>query len=162
MINWMISLPSTVYFWYSWINLAFAYYQQDSTKVVKSYLIYNMCYQSSKLEMKFLHNHTPCQTKCHICNELRLIQGSKHVPLTSKLDNGCIRRFPHCLKSHRKYNIDATSNTRCMYRVPFWLKNDKLDDFTAFYCIFLIQLNKFSICILPTRFHQSGEVISYI
>ena len=121
-----------------------------------------MCCQSSKLEMKFLHSQTPFQTKCHICNELRIIQGSKHVPTASKLDNGLIRSFPHCLKSHWKYNIDATSDTRCMYWVTFWLKNDKLDDFISFYCIFLIQLIKFSICILPASYHQSGEVISYI
>ena len=76
-----------------------------------------------------LHNHTPFLSKCHICNELRIMQGSKHVPTASKLDNGLIRSFPHCLNSQWKYNIDATSDARCLYWVTFWLKNDKLDDF---------------------------------
>ena len=112
--------------------------------------------------MKFLHNHTQFQTKCHICNELSIILGSKHVPITSELYNGLIRSFPHCLTSHWNYNSDATSHTRCMYRVTFWLKNDKVHDLTAFYCIFLIPLTKLSICILPISYHQSGEIISYI
>ena len=49
-----------------------------------------------------------------------------------------------------------------MSRKTFWLKNDKLDDFIAFYCIFLIQLIKFSICMLPKSYHQSGGIISYL
>ena len=121
-----------------------------------------LSYERSKLEIENFHLYTLFLSKCHICNEQGILPGSKEVPVTSKHDNGTIRRFPHCLESDLKHIVDATSNTSIIFRVLFGLKNDKIDDFIAFFFILMIQLIEVSIYVMTRTYHQSGKRISYI
>ena len=92
--------------------------------MVKAYLIYKLSYGHSKLVIENFHLYPLVLSKCHICNEQGILPGSKEVPVTSKHDNGTIRRFHHCLESDLKHIGDATSNTSIIFRYLFGLKND--------------------------------------
>ena len=130
--------------------------------MTKAYLIYKLSYGCSKLENENFHLYTLFLSKCHICNEQGILPGSKEVPVTSKHDNGTIRRFPHCLESDLKHIGDATSNTSIIFRYLFGLKHDKIDDFIVFLFIFMIQLIKVSNYVMTRTYHQSGKSIFYI
>ena len=114
------------------------------------------------MENENFHFYTLFLSKCHICNEQGILPGSKEVPVTSKHDNGTIRRFPHCLESYLKHIGDATSNTSIIFRYLFGLKHDKIDDFIVFFCILVIQLIEVSIYVMTRTYHQSDKSISYI
>ena len=128
----------------------------------KAYLIYKLSYGHSKLENENFLLYTLFLSKCHKCNEQGILPGSKEVPVTSKHDNGTIRRFHHCLESDLKRIVYATSNTSIIFRYLFGLKHDKIDDFIVFFCILVIQLIEVSISVIAINYHTSGKSISYI